>query len=143
MSHSGISMEDLNFAPYQEIIWKWFTWIVELPVLWVLAKAILVLGWQSLSLFSVFVILSTSLPFDLNKSNPKRNEATRTNFKRQALESVMLKVQLHNLTDQVLECTCAKRTTITRTRWSWSDRLLAHGIRAIVPEHYPLKYIGN
>ena len=70
------------------------TWIVELPVLWVLANAILVFGWHNSS-FSCGFITSLSLLckfilLDLNKMHPKTNAEMRMNLRTQVFISVIL-----------------------------------------------------
>ena len=73
--------------------WSFYpTWIVELPVLWVLANAILVLGWQCPSLSFVLILLSflcICVLLYLNKKHPKRKAAVKMNLRRLVLISAI------------------------------------------------------
>lgn len=84
------------------------TWIVELPVLWVLANAIFVLGWQCSSL-SFITLLLLPCKLDLSKKNPKRKAAIRVNLRKGVFISAIFWLQLYALTNQVsrlCRCTC-------------------------------------
>ena len=82
---------------FQGRVFKYYlvnpTWIVELPVLWVLANAILVSGWQCSSLsfrFITSLLLTYKFLFSyLIKSHPKRKIVTRMNLRTQAFVSAI------------------------------------------------------